>query len=144
MDYKIMGLKIHTFANIVKREMDKDRSQHCEKMLSVPHAKFLSYLIRHKNKDVYQKNLEEAFSLRPPTVSRSLKALEQQGYITRTPGEHDCRLKKIKLTEKTLAISDSLEDSMKGILQKMVKGISDEELEAFFGTLDKMKSNLTD
>lgn len=142
MESKYLELNLINFSHLIKREMDKHKPLGCIKGLSIPNAKFIAYLISHQESDVYQKTLEEVFSLRASTVSRSLKMLEEQGYIIRTASTYDSRLKKITLTEKSLKISDSFESSIKEIYKKMTFGISEEELTLFFNIMEKMKANL--
>ncbi|MBQ8297949.1 MAG: winged helix-turn-helix transcriptional regulator [Ruminococcus sp.] len=139
---KIELLEFVAFANVIRRESEKYCHHDCTKEISVPNAKFLAYLYQHQNEDVHQKDLEEAFSVRPSTVSRSLKLLEEQGYVIRTASVYDSRLKKITLTEKSLKIVDSFENVLGNVFGKMTKGIPQEELDGFFETLEKMKRNL--
>jgi len=144
VNYKNLGQDMISLMNLIKREMDNNCDTSCVKGITFPNARFVVYLMHNQDKDVYQKNLEEAFSLRPPTVSRSLKMLEEQGYIIRTASAYDSRLKKITLTEKSMKISESFEKSMADALRKMTVGISDEELSAFSAALSKMKRNLSE
>ena len=60
----------------------------------------LHYLRQHKGKDVFQKDLEVAFSISGATATNILKVMEKDGLITRLPMEKDARLKKLQMTEK--------------------------------------------
>lgn len=141
-DFTQMGMEFITFANLIRREMDMCGSHQCLKGMKTPNAKFLGYLFQHRNKDVFQKDLEEAFSIRPSTVSRSLKNLEEQGYIVRTAASCDSRLKRITLTEKSEKISEFCNSVFAEILKKMTDNIPDAEIEALLKTMRKMKENL--
>lgn len=142
MNYKSMEMEMTTFINLIKRELDCSGRKTCFEAPVIPNAKFLVYLIHNQDRDVFQKDFEEAFSLRPSTISRSLRMLEEQGWIDRTVSPYDSRLKKITLTEKSLSLTDSFENALKNVFQKMMRDIPDDELESFFGTLSKMKANL--
>ncbi len=94
MDYKSMRFEIFTFMNLMKREMDASGEKCGMNMLTMANAKFIVYLSQNRDKDIYQKDLEETFMLRASTVSRSLKILEEQEFIIRSPSVYDSRLKK--------------------------------------------------
>lgn len=141
-NYKRTGIEFIIFAHLIRREMDKNGHKKCVNGMTMNNAKLISYIFRHRNCDIFQKDLEDAFSLRPPTVSRSLKQLEEQGFIVRLPLERDSRLKKITLTEKSQKISESFEEVVSDIFQKMTKGIPQDEMDEFIRTLRKMKKNL--
>ena len=64
-------------------------------------GKVLHYLLAQKE-NVYQKDIEENFSLRPSSATEVLKKMEDAGLLYRVPEEKDARLKRIILTEKAL------------------------------------------
>lgn len=136
-----ISMEFITFANLIRRAMDANGTHQCA-YGDASNAKFILYLLRHKNQDVFQKDLEEAFSLRPSTVSRGLKSLEAHGYIKRSSVAYDARLKKVELTEKSLKMSRSFEEELLRICEKMMHNISEDEIESFLGTMKKMKINL--
>lgn len=136
------GIELLAFANAFRREMAMSGHKKCVGDISPPNAKFIFYLYQSQGKDVFQKELEEAFSVRPSTVSRSLKLLENKGYIIRVPMEYDTRLKKIILTEKSWQLYSEAQNSMLEIFNKMTHNIPEEELKCFISTVQKMKNNL--
>lgn len=144
LDNKGSWCDIMAFIHLAKREMDKACPEHCQDKPSVPNAKFIAYLTRFHDQEIFQKDLEKAFSLRAATVSRSLKTLESQGYIIRTPSKRDSRMKKITPTEKSMSLDSYIRSSNDRMFRKMTYGISDEELAYFFSILEKMKENLSD
>ncbi len=131
-----------TFANVMRRAMAANGNRPCTKDIENSNAKFILYLVHNKNRDVFQKDLEEAFSLRPSTVSRCLKALEENDYIKRSNVAFDARLKKVELTEKSLKLERSFEENASNVFEKMVKNIPETEIENFLNTMKKMKINL--
>ncbi|MCD7891246.1 MAG: MarR family winged helix-turn-helix transcriptional regulator [Ruminococcus sp.] len=144
MDYKSIRFEIFTFMNLMKRKMNASGEKCGMNMLTMPNAKLIVYLFQNLDKNIYQKDLEEEFMLRASTISRSLKILEKQGFIIRSPSVYDSRLKKISLTEKSLKISDYYENALNNVFKKLTANIPEEELNSFFNTLGKMKMNLTD
>lgn len=108
----------------------------------MPTAKFLAFLFENQDTDIFQKDIEEFFSLRPSTVSRSLKLLEEKGYIIRTSMDYDSRLKKITLAEKSKEVCRSFEMSMRAVFEEVTKNISEQDIDNFNLTLSKMIANL--
>ncbi len=76
------------------------------------------HFILAQNNDVFQKDIEEEYSLRPPTATELLKKMEQNGLIHREAMANDARMKRIIVSDKALQYKDmviediaSLEDS---------------------------------
>jgi MarR family transcriptional repressor of mepA len=104
---------------------------------------FLHYIWIHRHEDVFQRDLEQEFSIRRATATGILQLMEKNGYIIRTTSERDARLKKITLTDKALKIHTHSMAQIKSIEEQMRSGISDRDLDIFFDVLDKIKVNLT-
>ena len=80
-------------------------------------------LIATHHKDIYQKDIEKVFDIRPSSATGLLRELEQQGVMYRVTMSDDCRMKKIVLTEKAkliqkkaIVISDDLQHKLRGDL----------------------------
>ena len=102
----------------------------------------LHFLLAHTKSDIFQKDIEEEFGLRPPTATALLKELEQRGLIRKEPVPYDARKKKIVVTEEALQYKDCVLKGLKELNQKLTAGISDEEMQVFFYVTDKMLDNL--
>ena len=99
--------------------------------------------MQHEGEDVFQKDIEERFSVRRSTVSKGLKLMEQKGFIRRRPVEYDARLKKLELTPKTRALYVEAQRQEAQIEQLLRSAISPEEAEVFFGIMQKLKASLS-
>lgn len=148
MDHKDIGRHLAELNNLVHREMLRcepcaEESDPADKD-SVSHAGscILAYLHDHSETDIFQKDIEKEFHVRRSTVSKVLSALESKGYIKRIEVDSDHRLKKIVLTDKARLITDKLKSARSRLQQKMVRGISDDELTKFLCTMEKIKQNL--
>lgn len=115
-----------------------------DKKMSRAAMGIIIYIYEHKNKDVYQKDIEKEFSVRRSTASSVITNLEENGYIKRVSTDDDKRLKKLVLTDKASSVTKDIKESHEFINEKLTKGISNEELERFRETLAKMKKNLED
>ncbi len=90
---------------------------------------FLS--IASLEQDVYQKDVEEAFGVRPSSATGLLQALELQGFIRREAVSRDARLKKIILTEKGRGIQARVVARHNESLRHLRGNWSREELQTF-------------
>ena len=111
-------------------------------MFSGAQGRTLHFLLAHTKSDIFQKDIEEEFGLRPPTATALLKELEQRGLIRKEPVPYDARKKKIVVTEEALQYKDCVLKGLEELNQKLTAGISDEEMQAFFSVTDKMLKNL--
>ena len=73
-----------------------------------------------------------------------LKILEKNGYIIKESVESDARLKRLVLTEKAEEIKARGATIMAEVNNRMISGISEENLEVFFNVLEQIKCNLLD
>ena len=102
----------------------------------------LHYLRVHPNEDVFQKDLEAAFSISGATATNILKVMEKDGLITRVPMKKDARLKKLELTEKGYSYDEVARMNMIRLEEGMKKGFSEDELTRFREYLDRITQNI--
>lgn len=93
--------------------------------------------------DVFQKDIEEEYSLRPPTATELLKKMERNGFIRREVMPEDARMKKILVTEKALQYKDAMIADISHLEEELTRGISPDELDAFFRVIEKMLKNIS-
>ncbi len=153
--HRHIGKEIRAVANLIHRKACKPHNpipcppcddpifdeQGCN--LTGTQKLFLHYIWIHRHEDVFQRDLEQEFSIRRATATGILQLMEKNGYIIRTTSERDARLKKITLTDKALKIHTHSMAQIKSIEEQMRSGISDRDLDIFFDVLDKIKVNLT-
>ena len=114
----------------------------CGLWLRYVQGRTLHFLLAHTKIDIFQKDIEEEFGLRPPTATALLKELEQRGLIRKEPVPYDARKKKIVVTEEALQYKDCVLKGLEELNQKLTAGISDEEMQVFFSVTDRMLKNL--
>jgi DNA-binding MarR family transcriptional regulator len=76
------------------------------------------------------------------TMSRTLDALEEQGYIRRQPRVEDMRVRDVTITTEGRAAFETVWPEMYDLLMQMFDGIDDEEYAAFTATLHKILRNV--
>lgn len=101
----------------------------------------LAYLFKNQGHDVFQKDIEEAFMVRSSTVSKALKLMEKKELIKRESVEYDARLKKLVLTPKAHELSEYIKDDIKEISQKLINGLTEEQISQFSEILKTIRKN---
>lgn len=105
-------------------------------------AKITKYLVENKEKEVYQKDLEEVFEVSKATISGVLFTMEKNEVIQRLASENDARQKKIVLTKKGKEMYKDVKETFRKLNEEIIKDISEEELKNFTETIRKMRNNI--
>lgn len=95
-----------------------------------------------RKENVYQRDIEAEFGLRPSTVTEMLNSLEEKKLIKRISDEKDGRKKKIIFMDNAYKIKDALQEEITKTETVLLNGISEGELAAFMLTARKMLDNL--
>ena len=139
---KLIGLEIRNLSNLIRRDIEK----HTDKLDCKPNKGVrgwaIDYFYENRDRDIFQKDFEEKFSIRRSTASNMLKLMEKNGFIVRKSVDSDARLKKIVLTEKAVRVHNFIAEDIKKREEKLRKGLTDEEIKAFFSVVQKIKSNI--
>lgn len=102
----------------------------------------IRFVMENGEKDVYQRDVEKEFGFTRSTASRILLQMEQKGLIIRSGVEHDGRLKKLTLTEKSTKVGEAMCQTYYNIDQKLINGFADEERKQLFYLIDRMRENI--
>ena len=103
----------------------------------------IRYLYANREKDIFQKDMEQHFSIGRSTVTNIIQLMEKKGFVARESVEHDARLKKVILTEKGIRSHEMIERLIENLDTSLVEGITDEELSVFYSVVKKLSENLT-
>lgn len=142
MKPKRLGCEVSAIKNLFTRNVENCESFKYATSVTSSNSFILGYLARHKNEDVYQKDIEERFSITKSTTSKVLKLMEQNGLIERIDVKEDARLKKIILTDKGYEIHESVKLALNQIEVKALEGFSEEETQILFSYCERIKENL--
>ncbi len=134
----VMG-QILALANSFKR---KTSSFTVGENLSPSQGRVLHYILGVSKDEIFQKDIEEEFYIRPSSATEILKGLELNGFIKRESVEYDSRLKKITATEKALSYKKTVKDDMDKMQSLLTKGILEEDLEVFSKVVKQMFINM--
>ena len=110
--------------------------------LSGAQGRILHFILAQTD-DIFQKDIEEEYSLRPSSATEILKKMEQNGLINREPTSYDGRLKKIIPSEKAIHYQKQVITDLTKLEHDLTKDIDPEQLEVFFEVMEKMLKNLS-
>ena len=137
-----IGFAVRTLSNLIKRDVEKSKAELGIEGANGVNGWAITYLYDNKDKEIFQKDFESKFSIRPSTASKILKTMEQKGFILRESVESDARLKKITLTKKAVELHEKVISSIEDRELRLREGISSSEVEAFFKIVNKFKANM--
>ena len=137
-----LGFELHRSSRLVKRYMDNDATKLYVDKMTGTHGWAIGFFYHNRDRDVFQKDFEQEFNIRRSTASNILALIEKNGLITRESVPYDARLKKIVLTQKALDVQSVVDKAFEKLEETMRKDISEEELQVFFGVIDKINNNL--
>ncbi|MEA4973316.1 Transcriptional regulator SlyA [bioreactor metagenome] len=137
--------ELKSLNNLIKRLIMANCSNH-ETLASLSAQQmhiiiFIKHAQKH-NLDVYQRDIENSFNIRPSTATGIIQLLEKNGYIIKQSVPNDARLKKLVLTDKADSIFHNFEPFIKDIEKVVLEDITEEELDQFANVIHKMKDNL--
>ncbi|MFJ5717423.1 MarR family winged helix-turn-helix transcriptional regulator [Neobacillus sp. NPDC093127] len=96
-----------------------------------------------KEDGITQTQLSERLNCEPPTIANMVKALEKYGLIYRQRDALDARVNRVYLTPKGQDIKEPIEKVWRKQQDKLLDGMSSEELLLLKKLLRKMAENLS-
>ena len=139
---KSIGIELRSLDNLIMRKFEN--SDHKKQIDSVTGTNgwIIGYLADNVDKDVFQRDLEEQFTITRSTVSKVIILMEKKGLIERHSVPYDSRLKKLVLTDKAWKISELLRECGSKIEEDLIKGFNEKELDTLCGYIQRMKENM--
>ena len=140
---KAIGFVVGTLSNELKRQIDISVSKCDIEGITRMQCWVIGYILDNvEDKDIFQKDVEIVFNIRRSTATGILQLMEKNNLITREAVACDARLKKLILTEKALGIHRKIEAQINLVEQRIAKGLTEEEIQTFFGLIDKISKNI--
>ena len=141
---KNIGFNIRRLSNYIKRDIEKSSASGKIVLPKGVNGWAIHYFYENRDKQVFQRDFEERFSIRRSTASNILKTMEQNGFIERVSVESDARLKKIILTDKAIKIHEEIMRDIERRETLLKKGFTNAEIEQFLAMIDRLILNLED
>jgi MarR family transcriptional regulator for hemolysin len=91
-----------------------------------------------------QRQLAEAIGIRGATLTHHLNAMEDSGLVVRRRDPANRRIQQVELTEQGEAAFHAMRIAATAFDERLRRGISEEELDAFAHVLDKLHANATE
>lgn len=139
---KNVGLEIRSLAKYISRYLNEFCTNDPDIVVSGSQGLILSYIYDHIHENIYQKDIEKEFNIRRSTATGLLQSLENKGYIEKQSVDFDARLKKLTLTQKAIHAQKNVDHHVESLQNKMLQGLSEEEIHQFIKIVEKMKENL--
>lgn len=137
-----IGFQVRALSNLIKRQVDQCAAVTHEMPTTAMQGWVIGYLYENRDKDVFQKDVQQRFSVRRSTVTGMLQLMEKNGLIVRSSVESDARLKKITLTPKAIEMHEQIVDGIKQVEQMINNSLTQQEQQTFIALCEKVRLNL--
>ena len=102
----------------------------------------LNWLCDNKDSRICQRDIEQRFNMRHPTVSGILKRLSEKDFIEICPDETDRRQKLILVNDKALTVNQQITSMLLANQDALLEELSDSERELLMLSLEKIVSKI--
>ena len=127
----------------VHRNIGVELSEHELGDMKGPQSMALGYLIHASAQDeIYVKDLEKYMKIRKSTASELVSRLEKNGYVKTEKSQKDGRLKRLIVTEEGHAAHDRILQFLQEIDDRLVEGLSKEEVDILVNLLNRLIQNM--
>ena len=120
---QVIPAQIRRVDNLIFRRINQFARANGVEQATPMHGWIIEYLYRHREEPVFQRDIEQEFSITRSTVTNILQLMERKGYIRRQSVPQDARLKQLVLTEegicfheKTMLCFHQTDDYVAGLL----------------------------
>lgn len=140
-DYRL-GKEIRKVSNLIHRKLTNSKHRQFIEPTTAPNMWIIEHILRNSDRDIFQKDLEDEFSIRRSTVSKTLSLMEKKGLIKREAVSYDARLKKLTVTDKAIELNNLLREDIDNLEKSIKSGISESEMETFKTVMQKIINNI--
>jgi DNA-binding MarR family transcriptional regulator len=130
--FRVIAMKIKHEADLKLNEIGLNSQQ----------GHMIGYIYENQDKGVIQKDLAERFNRKGASISSMLQGLEKKGFIERIRPEDNERQKNIYVLEKGANLVDEFNETFLNIEDKIIKSLTNEEVDLLNKLLVKVKNNL--
>ena len=120
---QVIPAQLRRVDNLIFRKINQFARANGVEQATPMHGWIIEYLYRHRDEQVFQRDIEREFSITRSTVTNILQLMERKGYIQRQSVPQDARLKQLVLTEegvlfheKTILSFHQTDDYVAGLL----------------------------
>lgn len=139
---KLIGMELRSLNNLIMRHVENSANKKQVDSITGTNGWIIAFLAENTEKEIYQKDLEEEFSITRSTASKVVILMEKKGLIERHSVYHDARLKKLVLTEKARKVSELMIEGATRMEENLTRGFTSEELDYLLNCIQRMKNNI--
>ncbi len=143
MEKMRIGLELRSLNNMIRRYFEFSSHKNEIETITGNNGWIIGYLADNADKDIFQKDLEDHFTITRSTASKVLTLMEQKGLIQRQAVAQDARLKKLVLTEKAWKIKGLMREDAERMERTLTNGFTEEEVETLYSYLQRMRTNIS-
>jgi len=126
--------------NRINRKLFTSNEGNEESLIGTGQINILKEIIDNRN--INQDALASNLNLDKTTIAKAVKRLESKDLITRKRSEHDRRKNELAATKKALIVEEKMREHIDQYSQSFFEGISEEEIDRFEITLEKIENNI--
>ena len=132
----------HLLMRICK--LSRDRSRVLMAQIGIHCGQGIALRQLWRQDGVTQSELAHSLHIAPATVTIALQRMEKGGLVERRPDEQDQRISRVFLTDKGRFLRKKIEQNWRKLEKQVLSGFSEEEREAVYGYLLRIRANLDD
>jgi DNA-binding MarR family transcriptional regulator len=132
-----LGFLIHEVARLLRKRFEQNARN-----LGLTRSQWQAIAYLSKNEGIHQAALADLLEIEPITLVRILDKLEDRGLIERRQHGTDRRIWLLFLKDAARPLVADMQPIAAATRAEALKGVSDENRERLFETLELMKSNL--
>lgn len=143
-------IEIYKLNNIMMRDIQNHILNHykesgiVDENFSCVNGWILRFLYNNRDRDVFQRDVEQEFRFTRSTASKIIRLMEKKGLIRSERVPEDARLKRLHNTDAAKDFRYVMREVMEYEDSRMYKGFSDEEIVQLESYIKRMIANLDD
>ena len=137
-------LELRSLNNMIRRYFESSSRRREIESVTGNNGWIIGYLADHQGQDIYQRDIEEHFTITRSTTSKVLSLMEQKGLIQKQAVAQDARLKRIVLTPKAWDIREIMLEDRNQLEETLLQGFQPEEKAAMLAYLRRMKEIISE
>ena len=137
-------MELRSLNNLIRRYFEFSSHKKEIETITGNNGWIIGFLSENEGREIYQKDLEDHFTITRSTASKVLSLMERKHLIQRQAGAQDARLKRIVLTEKAKKIAGLMCMDAERMERTLLQGFTGEEVKTLYSYLERMKKNISD
>ena len=138
----VMPAQVRRVNNLISRKVNHYSRENGVEDVTAMHGWILAYLYQYQDREIFQRDIERAFSITRSTVTNILQLMEKKGYIQRQSVPQDARLKRLILTEAGAEAHRQILRSLRQTDDYVSSLLTEEESAELLHLLNKLRTGL--